>query len=190
MADIDRPRLKVLQSNQGSATFNNVWTFKLLNGIAIGDNNLQRDGDSIVMHSVRMRMRFTTSAATGSSFLGRVLILYDKQPNGAVPAVTDLFVLSQEETSSFKIAFDKRFIILYDRMFQVGEYAANSTVNAHKVLDVTIPLAKRKSQYETDGNGVSDISTGALYAMWFTNRSDQLPSLSGSWDLRWHSSQN
>jgi len=66
-----------------TATFS---TPVLLNGCAQGNSGFTRIGRRLLMKSILFRYFF----APGSSSCFRILVVYDKQTNGALPATTDV----------------------------------------------------------------------------------------------------
>lgn len=71
--------------------FDTTGTFQLLNGIQGGAGFSQRVGRKIKLKSLKLQLNINPVAnRTAPGDLGRVIIFYDRQTNGALPAVADL----------------------------------------------------------------------------------------------------
>lgn len=173
----------------GGATYSNNM---LVNGICGGSAPSQRQGNMIAMQTLRVRMAIHPSTDRGGAVLAaqditsvsatppttpsrllRCLVVYDKQPNGAVHNVTD--VLLENTTQSHQNLDNKlRFDVLYDKIKKVPLFAGpavagSAGVGSPLLWHFNVNLKNRKTTYKqaTDGTGViADITAGSLF-MWF-----------------------
>lgn len=144
----------------------------LVNGVATGTDFTDRIGRAILMKSIYMR--YFISGSTGGC-LGnaiRVWLVYDKQPNGAAPAFTDIFKVASINTLN-NLNNRDRFQILWDKSFTLegntitaGAVTAGS-INAYcgkKFMSCNLA-----SQFSGTGATIASIATGAIYFCHITN---------------------
>ena len=103
-------------------------------------------------------------AGAAGSDVCRIMLVRDKQPNGATFTVADLLQQNGGVAAylSFKELFnDERFDILYDKSFNVectgGVVAA--TIEGNKILHFCVPLHGTRTLYSGTGGTVTDITT-------------------------------
>lgn len=151
----------------------------LLNGLYQGSQSVQRIGRKVRFTSLQIRgFIFPQSATTVHSY-NRMVVLYDRQANGALPNFTDVF---QDETSAAAPATSNtptcfinlnnrdRFVVLSDRSFCVG---AVQSATGYTGSPTTYPVdLYRKINLETQFNGanagtVGDITTGSIICFMF-----------------------
>lgn len=114
-----------------------------LNTIVQGDTIADRSANKILMKSLELRILYSNEAITQNNRV-RVLVVLDKQPNGAQAVLTD--VLEAEAIISFpKIANKSRFKILADDVITLNQ--SGSAAGAfqkefyHKYLKIKGDLA-------------------------------------------------
>lgn len=164
----------------------------LLNGLSVGNNFYQRVGRQVVLHSLRVKgyvVPTRGNAAAVNNQSARILVVYDRQPNGVLPNNQDII---QGIDSLGGTTFDadqhpnlnnrERFLILRDDFFMLmplGINGANSANNYNYSVDPAsngslhhidwyIPLKGLKMQFGGDTNAISSIQTGALYLWTFS----------------------
>jgi len=131
-----------------------------LNDILQGSTVYQRIGIKVLMKNIRIRGTLLPSAATVIGCI-RIAVVYDRQPNGAAAAVTDIF---QDCTAGAATNFDSgvnmsnknRFTILRDQVFHID--AAQSLVHS---IDWFIPC-RLQAEYKASGGTIGDITTGSV----------------------------
>jgi len=146
----------------------------LLNGIARGDEINQRNGREVTIKSIELRYMIESEAASGPVTSCRVMLVYDKQTNGA--ALTSQLVLNG--TGDARTPFQprnlenrKRFWILYDEMFDIGALGQAAAVGSIPrqprkfYRRITLPTVFNSG----DAGTVADITTGSLYLLAFTD---------------------
>lgn len=131
-------------------------TSNLVNGIQVGDNYYQRNGNKIAMKSLRV-MGYISNIATSVQQWGRVLIILDKTPAGAAaPALTDIIqsrdqvgTASNTITSGVNIDKRDRYVLLRDYkillpavtntagvLTNLGQYDANKSFSFDEFIDL------------------------------------------------------
>ena len=184
-----RARLKFTNALT-SVSFNNTWNQLLLNGIATGDEDFQRDGDSIRMETLMLRMKTSTNAAVDASTTCRYVVVYDRQANGLLLETNNLFLTDNSIISPRDPKFDRRYKVLYDRTFTVNEYTANATTSNDRYFAKMISLRGLGTQYEFTGAAETAISSGSLWFIFLSDRSTNVPFVEVNTMLRWRSTQN
>lgn len=137
-----------------------------INLVRQGNTFYQRSGNKIHMRSVSVM--FTPYVATTNGVINmRWMIVYDKQPNGAFPALTDVLATNDAGTVTFQsgvnMANRSRFLVIRDRI---------ETFNSALTTSVAIKdFARLNLDTEFKGNGgtIGDISTGSLLFLCFVD---------------------
>lgn len=150
----------------------------LLNGCTAGASYYNRIGAKIRMKSIQFKAN-VTNAATAIEGILRWLIVYDKQTNGVMPAITDILetrdfsgTATTTIYSCLKTENRERFEIVRDKTWH-----SPSVTNTGGVLtNLSFPsdddemefseflkLKSRKTCYKASTGAVGDITTGGLY---------------------------
>lgn len=178
-----RGEIKTVDIAFQESAINNVGYIALLNGVQEGTSFYNRVGRKIEMKSIRLRATYDTNGGDGdgTSTTWRIMVIYDRQPNGAFPASTDLLlsydnagVTSQTTFSDLNMNNIDRFQILADIMGTAPDDATTALYNnvaavipseREGVIDRYIKLNGAITQYKSTSNPaqIGDISTGALY---------------------------
>lgn len=168
-----RPEEKALTTNQTNYEGDTNGTIALLNGCATGTDFTDRVGRKIYMKSIFIRGTVGPVDTNVSNSLVRLMIIYDTEPNGALPAVTDILAQGRSESQT-NLSNRHRFYIVIDKQYYIGRYsdtiqqsvAAGPSGYAIKIF--------RKLNLETiyDGttNVIGSISSGALYILTLGNQ--------------------
>jgi len=178
----------------------------LLNGIQTGSGFFNRVGARVEMKNLHMRGSIRNTATSVSGF-GRIMIVYDRQPVGALPNIVDI-IQSRDQlgaatiSGSSEINLDNRdrFIILrdYETYFPPVTNTAGVLTNGPNFpgednrLDVNVFLKLKglgvhfKSS-TVGGVTITDIATGALYACFVCDAAalDNTWKFTGSFRLRY-----
>lgn len=140
----------------------------LLNGIARGDDIDARNGRQITMRSVEISGQVTNAVPAGTPVptIIRVLLVYDRQTNGAAltPAMVLEYVGSVAATHSPRnLAYRERFTTLNDIKIPLSA----STVADYRDGPTPFKIYRRFTLPETFNAGnagtVADIATGSMY---------------------------
>ncbi len=145
--------------------------------IPSGDTDIDRDGRKIVITSINMIGQVTLDDTTDQSLtseLCRVVLFRDSQANGALPAVTDLF-LTADITSFKNLDNTHRFRTLFDKVFHIQSPAGggNTTTNqfGNNILQfkwfkkVRIPIL-----YTGTAGTIGDIASNNLVLLYISER--------------------
>lgn len=138
-----------------------------INDIQAGNAFYQRIGTKINIRSIMMRFEVANSKLVSDSTwatepaLIRYMMIYDRQPNGAFPAITD--VLQNNDAgvvthgSSVNIANRDRFAVLLDRNCQLSDGESQT-----KWISEYISCPNLQTQFRSSAATIGDITTGSL----------------------------
>lgn len=168
-------------NDAGSAPYttaiNSTAAVILLNGMVPGSNLQNRLGRKIAMKSVRLlgNIIWNGNGAVNYDFF-RLMIVYDRQPNGALPALSDILQTVDPAGNTSSTVWDHvnlsnrdRFQILRNRMYSVNSHGGSSTFVAGAItdgrwqVDEFVRLKDLETHFNTGVAGtVADMTTGAL----------------------------
>jgi len=146
----------------------------LVNGIAAGTGVTQRLGRKLLMRKMVLRLgdQWLNSNMVISGFSPlRTVIIYDREPTGALPAVLDIFDTSSI-LSNMNLSNSDRFMVLVDTL--ETDWANFSGINPAQTSQLSIisPVIVRKfpegleSQYkDVATGGIGDFTKGACYIL-------------------------
>jgi len=137
----------------------------LLNGCIQGDSATQREGSTIRPKSVDLRYQLTYNATSVQNTV-RVMVIIDRQPNGATYSMVDLLSTNAVD-SPRNLDYRRRFKILYDKVHCI---AANS--NPQDYGHFHLKFKDLHTQYfnATNTGGIGDISTNAISLIAFSDQ--------------------
>lgn len=153
------------------------WQLALVNGIAQGTDFNQRIGRQSTMKSIIFNGNvFNLSTASLNAFNGgytRLVIIYDSQPNAALPSGTDIFA-TNDPNSPMNLNNRDRFQVLMDVRKQVSAFLMSATPALTAGTPGNAYFKKyRKCNKETVFSGtlgtIANISTGAIYLAYITD---------------------
>lgn len=161
----------------------------LLNGVQVGSGFFNRVGSRIEMKNVHIRGVLVNSATAVQGYL-RLLVVYDRQPNGAALQITDILQSRDQTgaaatTTKSEINLDQRdrYVILRDKQWYAPSvsnaagvltngptYPAGNSENTWEINEF-IKLKGLATHYKSSSNPttVADINTGALYMMYLAS---------------------
>jgi len=119
--------IKFVDVAQAGYSCDTTGSITYLNGVATGTDFTNRIGRRI--RNLRMELfgffAQNSNTATADN-LCRIMVVLDRQPNGGLPAVTDILAASTS-CSSVNVNNLKRFSILSDHFQEVGQYNNTAT---------------------------------------------------------------
>lgn len=153
-----KPEIKYLITAATSAA-NSTGVVVLLNAVPKGDDENQRIGRSLSPTSLKFSGFTSVTPGTGVDQVHRHMIVWDRFPNGATPAITD--ILLANNVYSFPDPINSpRFQILSDRIVSLNATAEAGSI---RVLRASIPLRGTVFYNENSLGDIRDILTGALF---------------------------
>lgn len=177
----------------------------LLNGVQTGTGFFNRVGSRIEMKNLHIRGYVRYAATNGGSVL-RMLIVYDRQPVGALPTISDVLQTRDQSgtattagASEINLDNRDRFTIVRDMEYYAPPctYTGGVLTNGpqfpgqdDKQWDVNefIKLKELATHFKSTANPatITDISTGALYAFFVTSGTDSALEFAGGFRLRYN----
>lgn len=166
-----------------AVTYNSTGTFTLLNGTVPGDNLQNRKGRKIAMQSVNVRglIRFNQAGTAPNFDYLRMMIVYDRQTNGAAPVIGDIIQsldrtgatasssldqLNLSNSDRFKIIAEEVHGIVDESVAAGGGSSGPPQFQSEKPITFKrfIKLGGLETRYNAGTAGtVADINTGSLY---------------------------
>lgn len=137
----------------------------LINGCARGDDSSDRIGRQLIMKSIQISFTGFAANTTGIDQTHRLMLIYDKQPNGVFPGGADILdIISPWGMRNLNNRH--RFIVLWDHRYSVSnDIAANQAGGNPRLHDadyykrVNLKVTFNDSSVGT----IADINTGSLY---------------------------
>lgn len=182
----------VAASSPQTQAISTTATFDVVNLPQEGASFYNRIGRKIMMRSLHLCGQIVRSAAvagTVSEYL-RVMVVYDRQPNKAAPAIADLLLnydnaggTVTNSLSSLNMNNAERFAILRDiriHIPQEGNVAATQQTGIQSIIDYQtnrtnineyIKLKDLETHFasSTNPSAIGDCTTGALWVVTFGN---------------------
>lgn len=155
------------------SSINNTGTIYHLNPIPVGDNNAERNGNSILSKYLFGRMEFVINGSSTYTFI-RCIFFTDKQQIGDTsPGVTDV-LSTASQTSPLNSFSAGRFKILKDMTIRLDTMHPSS----NRKIMMKLPF---HSKY--NGTSGSDIQKNGLYLLVICNEPVNTPAF--SYNLRY-----
>lgn len=161
-------------------------TNKPFNAIQAGTGFFNRIGNRITMKSLHLVGTLTTTANVTAGIVEylRIMVVYDKQANGAAPAITDILLDTAQDATSVTNAWSStninnrdRFLILMDDRIDIPNNAATAlTAEQQSIMpqggdqqevniNRFIKLNDLEAMYKASSSPavIGDITVGALW---------------------------
>ncbi|HUD45139.1 MAG TPA: capsid/nuclear shuttle family protein [Patescibacteria group bacterium] len=166
-------------------TISTTATFQAVNLPVEGASFYNRIGRKVMMKSLRLTGQYlVTGNEVGVAEYLRVMVVYDRQTNGAYPVIGDLLAnydsagtsttnsqsgLNMNNAERFTVLMDRRIKIPYNTTDVGGiqyEYLSNYA-NDNSGEDRYIKLNNMETHYKATAGTIGDIATGGLYIVTF-----------------------
>lgn len=185
-AAVVRPYVPDLLAPTG-IVMNTTGTIQNLAAIQQGTAESQRVGNKVALKSLRLRLRLRNSGfLTDQISAGRVMVIYDRQPNGVYPAIsTILSTVNQAGTiiagtldSSINVNLLERFIVVMDKYLALQPsnnalqpYNTGSTDQRNFQIDEFLKLKNLETAFSDTVSPmtIAQVPTGALYLICLGN---------------------
>lgn len=169
---------------------NTTGTIQALNLIQVGSSMFNRIGRKIEMRSLRLVCNINTlnvTRATISPQIGRIMVIYDRQTNGANPTLTDFLQdtdqaggNSASTLSGLNMNNRERFVTIIDKKTSLPQGTATAGVLTNvfpngepipETIDEFRRLRGLTTHYKADSNPavIGDIATGGLFILAFSD---------------------
>lgn len=144
-----------------------------LNLTAVGDDNTTRDGRQIIVTSCHIRGLITNQDASTATSLARWLLVWDKQPNGAIATIANILAAATS-ISSTNLNNRERFVILRDKQYGVGQIDTTATQTytiapgVHECNEYV--KINARTTYGGTAADIASVATGALLLVTIGNQ--------------------
>jgi len=157
--------LKVIDSTEGVVAADTTGSITGINFVATGTDFTNRIGRKVIWKSFTLTALIQPSDAATDSNLWRIMVVYDKQPNGALPAVTDVLTAATS-TSNMNLNNRDRFRVLLDKMGTIGFYNVSQQI-ADKTSAMVRKYKRINLQTIFDGTAadIGSIQTGSIFVL-------------------------
>lgn len=150
----------------------------LLNGLLSGADVSERVGRKVTLRSLLFRYTVSLGATSVGGSPTRILLIYDKQANGALPAVTDV-LLADNFSSPNNLAARDRFVTLADIMVD-----PISVQDSFSVAGSVFKLFNLEEVFSGGTATIGSIASGSLFVMMAQNGSVTTAAPSVTWYAR------
>ncbi len=173
---------------QGTPAFTSSWQQVHVTAVATGDDEFSREGDTMLVDELRLRYIISSATALGSAAACRVVLVQDRQSNGASPSNNQIFTQNNSVKAHQDPTFSRRYRILFDRTHMLNEFASNTSVisKTHGKF-VRRYKSELKVRYIGASSAVTDISSGAIYLLYICDNPGNPPSINYEVLTRFHS---
>lgn len=171
-------------------------TLVLMNPIAQGIDDGQHIGDSVSIKEIAMTMLITQSLAAVSGDTYRVLVVYDKQANGAAPTAANILdnqIGGLDAIAPYNSDYippkggmgTRRFTILYDKLISFDHFQIAAGGQVQKNLKFHWGKGNLKTNYIGTGATVASIGSGSVYLLQVAVNNTNLTSASAQWEVNY-----
>lgn len=193
------PEVKTVDIPQTSTLLSTTATFQLLNGIQEGSSFFNRVGRKVMMKSFRLTGSIIPDGlGAGNAHYIRIMVVYDRQPNGTFPAIADLLqnvdnagAATTTSLSGMNMNNAERFLMLADLRIDIPQDSGTTDNQFASIIDYKgefnidryIKLRNLETHFKASSNPavVADQSTGSLFLCTFGN----VAAASAEYDLQW-----
>nr|WAE42208.1 MAG: capsid protein [Cressdnaviricota sp.] len=172
--------LKVVDNIVSSYALNATGTFKVQNACVNGAAFYNRIGNEIQMKSLHLfgNLQLTGNAAAPNQEYIRIMVVYDRQPNGSYPVVADVLTSYSISGATSSTSYDSlnpnnfdRFRVLADiRLATPVDSSVALTIQTAAIIDYKgeyninrfINLRGLSTKYKASAGAIGDIASGAL----------------------------
>lgn len=155
-------------SELSALALNTSWSFSILNNVIQGGTAQSREGNECNFFRLEMSGLIQTAAVVGGSAVCRMLVVQDRQANGATFAATDLFYDQTDIWSLFNVPLMHRFSVLFDKTIDLNSYAANSSNITYRSFKKNKKI-KVKTSYNGNVGTIADIEKNSIYFIYASN---------------------
>lgn len=130
---LSKPQLKYRTTEVTSTEVNyDSIHSQCLNLIPVGDSDITRDGQTIVMNSLQIKGLCRNAATTEAGAFVRYLVVLDKMPNEVAASLSSLLDLNSNATDVYMLrsrgqSAQNRFKVLLDEVVSLGGATSSAT---------------------------------------------------------------
>lgn len=179
------PDLKY-KDNTASVSLANTWSIVHISNVEQG---LQQEGDRVANKirctSISGRVHLVMPGVTGGDQLVRIVVLQDKMPNGANPAIGDVFELTTDVIAQYNEQhLRQRFVFLLDKTIPLNALASNTAISRRYFFKfhkrITYPIF-----FDAGASSISSLVKNSLFFMFLTDEATNPATIDYSLRLRY-----
>ena len=136
----------------------------IINGSNAGDASYEHIGKSVSGQSLALECEFSQPQTDASASVIRLLVIYDRQSNGAYPLIGDLLANNASAPTfdaGINIGYRERFAVLRDQQFILDP--ASALTHHYE----TYIRKQTDTNYIGTSNAIASIGSGAIYLVSF-----------------------
>lgn len=165
-----------LDALPASFAFSDTGTITHLNVIRQADDIAARQGSRVQMQNLIIRGYVTPAAvptANVNLFYGSIFIVYDRSPNGVLPAITDILTTATPQSMQrvdyrdrFRILWRQHFLQELTLVYNGTGLTTAATADSIRPVDVVVPVNSTAVYDSSVATGViASMRTGSLLLM-------------------------
>jgi len=177
--------VKALDLTQATYQFDTTGSIIPLNLMQAGSSFFNRIGRKIEMKNIRI-VGNILPLRTGAEDYARIMIVYDRQTNGAIPAMADMLETTPQNGTNNTTSYSginlnnrDRFTLLRDMRLALPSVSVAGTVQTNLGIqdpvcplcniDMFVKLKGMVTQFKADSSPavIGDVATGAIYLVTF-----------------------
>lgn len=146
---------------------------RLMCDVAQGDGFDTRDGNSLKWEHCNMK-GFVTINGSATTTTVRIMLLLDKQPNGALPTLAQILDDTGSNTPVLRplnVNFGSRFVLLADKQISVDANNARKNFKWFRKLNF-------HTKYNGTGSTITDINTNSIIMVTVSDEATNVPDIS------------
>jgi len=136
-----------------------------LNCVQQGATAFNRIGTKIMIKSVKVDVDLLLKGSAPSTDTARLMVVYDRQPNGAFPAIASILSMNISSApvfnSGINMANRSRFTILRNQLVNLS---SDGDQGYHWSAFIKTKL---ETQFSSNAGNIGDVQTGAIYFIAF-----------------------
>lgn len=140
---------------------------RVLSGIAAGDNDDNRDGNSVTLTALSVSGIIAAGSTQSGADIARMLLVYDNSPSGVLPLFSDIFAsvgpgVTDAVVCAPNLGNRSRFSVLLDQRYTIDPSDSSRMRQIKLYKRLNLPCIY-KSGAAGAGAGIGNMSQGVLY---------------------------
>ena len=164
---------KVVDTATATYACDTTGSVTLINGMAQGSDFTNRIGRKYTNVAVQLEGLINPQDLNAGPSKCRVMLIYDAQPNGVLPAITDVLTAATS-TAFMNLNNRDRFKVLCDHQAVIGYVQDTATQAVSTGLGVDNVSLYKKINLETICDGttaaIADVQTGSIFLLTIGNQ--------------------
>lgn len=146
------PEYKLFDTTQSQPISDAGYHTTLLGSVASGSGFNQRVGNHITLKSYYLRATLTGDLTTGPRYNHlRLLLLLDKQANGALPTIASMFPANADKiVSPLDPSVADRYNIIHDKVYTLNDNEPSKFIKVFKKFNMPVDYASATTSVPTN----------------------------------------